>query len=140
MILNTIFTSYRLSSIIRTFCRVFEREFHLKDTKFSVKIKNIYKIEKTSYVSISIFGYKNKEKYPIYASRNTFKKHIDLLLLEKKQKRHYVLIKDFNTFMYDHTLNHRRKHIFRCLQATSTEKTLRCHVKDCFKINGKNKD
>ena len=84
MILNTIFTSCRLSCIIRTFGRVFEREFHLKDTKFPVKIKNIYKIEKTSYISISIFGYENKEKYPIYASRNTFKKHIDLLLQEKK--------------------------------------------------------
>ena len=84
MILNTIFTSCRLSSINRTFGRVFEREFHLKDTKFPVKIKNIYKIERTSYISISIFGYENKEKYPIYASRNTFKKHIDLLLLEKK--------------------------------------------------------
>ena len=32
--------------------------------------------------------------------------HIDLLLMEEKNKKHYVLIiKDFNTFMYDHTLH-----------------------------------
>ena len=33
------------------------------------------------------------------------KKHIDLLLTEKKDEKHYVLIKEFNAFMHDHTLN-----------------------------------
>ena len=40
--------------------------------------------------------------------------------------------------MYDHTLHRERKHFCRyCLQAFSTEKMLKCQVKDCFKINGK---
>ena len=39
------------------------------------------------------------------------KKNVDSLLIEEKGKRHYVIIKDFNTFMYNHTL-HRRKNIF----------------------------
>ena len=57
---------------------------------------------------------------------------------KEKGKRHYVLIKDFNTFMYDHTLHRGRKH-FYCyyLHAFSTEKILKRHIKDCFKINGK---
>ena len=38
-------------------------------------------------------------------------KHVDLLLIEE-DKRHYVLIKDFNTFTYDNTLHRGRKHIF----------------------------
>ena len=50
---------------------------------------------------------------------------------------HHVLIKDFNTFMYDHTLYCGRKRFCYCLQAFSTEKMLKCHVKDCFKINGR---
>ena len=40
--------------------------------------------------------------------------------------------------MYDHTLYRGRKYFCRyCLQAFSTEKILKWHVKDCFKINGK---
>ena len=31
-------------------------------------------------------------------------KHNDLLLTGKERNRHYVLIKDFNTFMYNHTV------------------------------------
>ena len=53
-------------------------------------------------------------------------------------KRHYNRIKDFNTFMHDHTLHLGRKH-FSCyfLQAFSREKILKSHIKDRFKINGK---
>ena len=36
--------------------------------------------------------------------------HVDLLLIGEEGKRHYVLLKDFNTFMYDHTLHRRREH------------------------------
>ena len=51
----------------------------------------------------SVFGYENKEKHPIYVSKKCYEeKHADLLLTGEEEKRHYVLIKDFNTFMYDH--------------------------------------
>ena len=40
--------------------------------------------------------------------------------------------------MYGHTLHGRRKHFcWYCLQAFSTEEILKLHIKDCFKINGK---
>ena len=45
------------------------------------------------------------------------KKYADLLLIGEERKRHYVLIKDFDTFMYDHTLHFCRY----CLQAFSIE-------------------
>ena len=42
--------------------------------------------------------------------------------------------------MYNHTLHHRKKHFYcYCLQAFSTEEILKCHVEDCFKIDGKQK-
>ena len=64
--------------------------------------------------------------------------HVDLLLIGEEEKKHYVLIKDFNTFMYDHTLHRGKKHFCRyCLQAFRTVEKLKCHIKDCFKINGK---
>ena len=57
------------------------------------------------------------------------------MLIEVKENRHYVVIKKFNTFMYDHTL-----HLHFCLyslQIFSTEKILKRHIKDCFEINSK---
>ena len=67
-------------------------------------------------------------------------KHVDLLLMEEKRKRHYVLIKNFNTFVYNYTLHLRKNHFCcYCLQASSTEEILKRHIKDCFKINGKQK-
>ena len=89
--------------------------------------------------STFVFGYENKEKHPIYVSKKCCEeKHVDLLLLLEEGKRHYVLIKDFNTFMYDYTSHRGRKHFCRyCLQSFSTEEILKCHIKDCFKINSK---
>ena len=40
--------------------------------------------------------------------------------------------------MYNHTLHHEKKHFYcYCLKAFSTEEILKRHVKDYFKINGK---
>ena len=64
-------------------------------------------------------------------------KEVDLLLIGKGKKR-CVPMKDFNTFMYNHALHHGKKYFCRyCLKAFSSEEILRCHIKDCFKINGK---
>ena len=50
----------------------------------------------------------------------------------------FFLIKDFNTFMYDHSLHRGRKHFCRyCFHAFITGDILKLHIKDCFKINGK---
>ena len=35
----------------------------------------------------------------MHTSKQTFEKHIDLLLLSSSKSFHYVLIKDFNIFM-----------------------------------------
>ena len=58
------------------------------------------------------------------------------MLIEEKGKRRYVLSKDFNTLMYDHTLHLERKH-FCCsyLQAFFTKETFKLHIKDFFKSN-----
>ena len=51
-------------------------------------------------------------KIRIYISLKCCKeKHADLLLIAERGKRHYVLIKDFNIFMYNHSL-HRIKTFF----------------------------
>ena len=62
----------------------FAKKLDFKEVKFSVKIRDVQKIEKMNSISISIFGYKNKEKYPIHVSKNTFKNYVDLLLIGEK--------------------------------------------------------
>ena len=37
------------------------------------------------------------------------KKHVDLLLIGEEGKRYYVLIKSFNPFMRDHTLDYGKR-------------------------------
>ena len=54
---------------------------------------------------------------------------------EKKTKKNTVLINDLNRFMYDHSLDHERKHFCcYCLHVFITEEILKCHIKDCFKL------
>ena len=58
------------------------------------------------------------------------KKKNYLSLIGDEGKRHYLLMKDFNTFMHDYTLYRGRKHFCRyCLQVFSTEETLKRHIK-----------
>ena len=67
------------------------------DIKFPVKVRDIHKIEKNNSIGIGVFGYENEEKHPIYVSKKCCEeKQVDLLLIGKEGKRHYVLIKDFN--------------------------------------------
>ena len=85
-----------------------------KEIKFPVKIREIQKFEKKNSIGISVFGYENKEKYLIYVSKKCCEeKHVDLLLIGEVEHKFYVLIKDFNRFMYDYSLHRGRKHFCR---------------------------
>ena len=62
-------------------------------------------------------------------------KHVDILLIGEEGKSHYVFMKDFDLFMYDHTLYSGRKK--NCCLVFNTKGILKSHIRDCFKINGK---
>ena len=69
--------------------------------------------------------------------KKVVKKNVNLLLIWQR-KKHYVLIKYFNAFMYNHALHRGRKHFCRyCLQASSIKEILKPHIKDCFQIKSK---
>ena len=117
----------------------FAYRLDFKDIKLPVKTGDIHKIGKENSVSISVFGYENNVKYPIYASKKCCEgKHVDSLLIVEEEKKRYLLIEDFNKFMYDHTSHCGRKHFCSyCLQAFSSEEILKSHIKDCLKNNDK---
>ena len=63
---------------------------------------------------------------------------MELLLITKDENKHYVLIKDFNKFMFNQTKHEHRKHFcMYCLQCFSREDVLTEHKNNCISINGK---
>ena len=107
MIINVIYGVQSYTYILQT---IIQKEFDFEETKLPVKIRYIYKIERKNSIAISVFGYENKEKYPMYLSKKYYEeKYVDLLLKGEEIKRHYVLIKCLNSFMYDHILHRRKK-------------------------------
>ena len=68
--------------------KYFAKRLDFKDIKFLVKIRNIHKIEKKkkNFIDVSVFGCKNKEKYPIYVSKKFEEKDVDLLLIAEEKK------------------------------------------------------
>ena len=122
---------------------------------FPVQSNQYNKIEKQNNININVLCYCNGEKYPIYISKEKYDDHMNLLLLNENpdderitmvdindkideiKSYHYVLIKDFNSFMYDKTKNeHKKYYCMSCLQHFPSESRLESHKKDCMVING----
>ena len=56
-----------------------------------------------------MFGYEIELVFPIYVSDKGFQDSVDLLLLTKDDKSHYMHIKDLNTFMFHKAKNKNEK-------------------------------
>ena len=105
--------------------------------EFPVSQRQYNKIEKQNDIRINVFGYEKGQPYPIHISKEEFENQMNLLLITKDEKKHYVLIKDFNSFMYNQSKHKERKHFgMHCLQCFSSERILANHVKNCLTING----
>ena len=117
--------------------RQYVEKLDYSNIDFPVSVKHYRKIEKQNSINISVFGYENKEPYPIYVSKEKYEDHMELLLVTKDENKHYVLVKDFNKFMYNQTKHKERKHFcMYCLQCFSSERVLNNHKENCIQING----
>ena len=85
-------------------------EMNYKVIEFPVSQKHYNKVEKQNSISINVFGYENRQPFPIRISKETFEDQMNLSLITKDEKKHYVLIKDFNAFMYNQSKHKERKH------------------------------
>ena len=121
---------------------------------FPVTIKQVNKIEQKNNIRINVFGYENNQLFPIYISKENFEDHMELLLITGETVRsegsfsypdpkigeflsHYVLIKDFNKFMFSQTKHKEKKHFcMHCLQCFSSERVLNDHKENCITLNG----
>ena len=113
-------------------------ELNYDGVEFPVSQRHYNKVEKQNSIRINVFGYENGQPFPINISKETFEDQMNLLLITKDEKKHYVLIKDFNAFMYNQSKHKERKHFcMYCLQCFSSIEILDAHRKDCIVINGK---
>ena len=76
-------------------------ELNYDGTDFPLSQKHYNQVEKQNSIRINVFGYENGQPFPIHISKETFEDQMNLLLITKDEKKHYVLIKDFNAFMYN---------------------------------------
>ena len=113
-------------------------ELNYDGVEFPVSQRHYNKVEKQNSIRINVFGYEDGQPFPINISKETFEDQMNLLLITKDEKKHYVLIKDFNTFMYNQSKHKEKKHFcMYCLQCFSSIEILDAHRKDCIVINGK---
>ena len=112
-------------------------ELNYDGIDFPLSPKHYNKVEKQNSIRINVFGYEDGQPFPVHISKETFKNQMNLLLITKNEKKHYVLIKDFNAFMYNQSKHKERKHFcMYCLQCFSSERVLHKHVNNCSTING----
>ena len=117
--------------------KAFIENLNYSGIEFPVTTKQYNKIEKQNEININVFGYENKQKYPIYVSKEKYEDCMNLLLITENENKHYVLIKDFNKFMYNQTKHKERKHFcMHCLQCFSSERVLTDHKENCIQVNG----
>ena len=60
------------------------------EIEFPVNVKQYNKIEKQNKININVFGYENKQPYPIYVSKEKYEKHMELLLITEDKNKHYI--------------------------------------------------
>ena len=82
--------------------------------EFPVTTKQYNKIEKQNKININVFAYENKKPFPIYTSTEKFEDRMELLFITENENKHYVLIKDFDRFMFNQT-NIRIKNTSACI-------------------------
>ena len=112
-------------------------ELNYDGINFPLSQKHYNKVEKQNSIRINVFGYENGQPFPIHICKETFEDQMNLLLITKDEKKHYILLKDFNASMYNQSKHKERKHFcMYCLQCFSSERILANHVNNCLTING----
>ena len=69
--------------------------------EFPVSQEQYNKIETQNSIRINVFGYEKEQPFPIHISKEKFEDQMNLLLITEDENKHFVLIKDFNAFMYN---------------------------------------
>ena len=108
-------------------------KINMGNVKFPVKVKDIKKIEALNNLSIFVYGWNDDENCAVPIKFGSgIGKEINLLHINNEGKGHYLLIKDFNTFMRYRT-KHRNTMFYckRCLHGFVKNENLEAHTERC---------
>ena len=105
--------------------------------EFRVSKKSDQNIEtKKQWQHYLVFVFEKKKVYPVYLSKQSFENDIGFLLINNKDRSHYVYIKDFNRFMYNKKSINKKQFWMNCLQCFSSKEILANHPRTSLEING----
>ena len=123
--------------IIKILDKLTVDQLNYNGVEFPVTVKDYAKIGPPKSININVYGYENKEFYPVYVSIQNNEDMLSLLVITEDEKTHYVLIKDFNRLLFNETKHEHGKHFcMHCLQCFSSEDVLTRHKTNCIVING----
>ena len=71
---------------IKKIDKKFVEKLDYSNIEFPVTVKQINKIEKQNNIRINLFGYEEKQKFPLYISQEKYHEHMELLLVNKDKK------------------------------------------------------
>ena len=83
-----------------------------KGIEFPVSKKYYSRIEQKNNIFSNVFCCENGLTYFVQELNEKFKNCMDLLMITKENKSHYVYIKDFNRFVCNKTKNKNKKHFY----------------------------
>lgn len=111
----------------------YEHECNTKGLNFPLPIDQITKFEILNQISINVFGWEDKELFPLQITKQHFETHVNLLLISSEEKRHFVLIRNLDKLLgHDHSKNgHKLHHCRYCLHGYITQHLLDEHLPYC---------
>ena len=111
-------------------------KFNSNGMNFPCGISDIEKFEKNNNIPINVFGYSEKEIFPLRISENFSGKHINILLIENGGNKHYCFIKNMSRLFSSQVNKHDGKIYIcnYCLQHFNKEEILKDHLEYCRKF------
>lgn len=73
--------------------KTFINQLNYSGIEFPVDVKYYNQIKKQNNININVFGYENKQPFPIYVSKEKFDDVMDLLLITDGENKHNVWLK-----------------------------------------------
>ena len=112
-----------------------ENALNMNGIEYPVSLKDINKFENQNpTISITVFGYEEKEVRPLRNNNNMDREHIiRLMLIEKNGVKHYTWVKNVSYLLSSQVSKHNGKKYFcdRCLNLFWCEQSLNKHLEYC---------
>lgn len=110
---------------------------NMRGIQYPVPLSQISKFENQNDISVNVFGYEEKEIFPMRITKSKKKSHVDLLYLKERDVFHYCLIKHLNRFLYrteGGTSKHPHNYCPYCLHGFIKRQTLDKHINFCMSL------